>query len=90
MTTREAKSRARQRQQSDPAHDRETALSQHRVLSFLDWCWLNGISVATGRRILKSGKGPTITRLSTRRIGITVANNARWQQTLERPSGDAE
>jgi hypothetical protein len=79
MTTCEAQRRARQRQQSDPAHDRGAALSQHRVLSFLDWCWLNGISPATGRRILKSGKGPAITRLSTRRIGITVGNNAAWQ-----------
>jgi hypothetical protein len=87
MTAREANRRARQLQQSDPAHDRESAFSEHRVLSFLDWCWLNGISPATGRRILKSGRGPTITRLSPRRIGITVANNAAWQAA--RSSGDA-
>jgi hypothetical protein len=90
MTLHEAERRARQRQQSDPVRDRETELNQHRVLSFLEWCLLNNFSPATGRRILKSGTGPTITQLSPRRIGITVANNARWQQTLERPSGDAE
>lgn len=54
----------------------------HRVMSFHDWCYLNGISIATGRRILKSGKGPRVTQLSPRRIGITVANNSAWQETL--------
>jgi hypothetical protein len=77
MSTREAQRRARQ--PSDPARDPESILTQHRVLSFLDWCWLNGISPATGRRILKSGEGPAITRLSPRRIGITIAANAAWQ-----------
>jgi len=84
MTTREAQRRARQRQQSAPLHDHKTTLNRHRVLSFLDWCWLNGISPATGRRILKSGEGPTITRLSPRRIGITIANNAAWQAARSR------
>jgi hypothetical protein len=56
----------------------------HRVMSFHDWCYLNGISIATGRRILKSGKGPRITQLSARRIGITVAHNRAWQETLLR------
>jgi hypothetical protein len=79
MTPQEAERRARQRAQSDPIHDRELALNQHRILSFLDWCWLNNISPATGRRILKSGRGPAITRLSTRRIGISIAANADWQ-----------
>jgi hypothetical protein len=89
MNLRDAARRARQRQQSDPVRDRETELNQHRVLSFFEWCWLNGFSPSTGRRILKSGKGPTITQLSARRIGVTVAHNAAWQETLARPSGDA-
>jgi hypothetical protein len=79
MTPQEAERRRRQRAQSDPARDREIALHQHRILSFLDWCWLNNISPATGRRILKSGRGPAVTRLSTRRIGISIAANAAWQ-----------
>jgi hypothetical protein len=79
MTRQDAERRRRQRAQSDPARDREIALNQHRILSFLDWCWLNNISPATGRRILKSGQGPAITRLSTRRIGISIAANAAWQ-----------
>jgi hypothetical protein len=51
----------------------------HRVLSFLEWCFLNSISPATGRRLIKAGEGPIVTRLSPRRIGITVAANAAWR-----------
>jgi len=45
MIIREQERRAAQRQRSDPARDREIALSQHRVLSFREWCSLNGISL---------------------------------------------
>jgi hypothetical protein len=68
----------RQRQQPHPA-EREFELGSCLVLSFLEWCFLNNFSPATGRRILKSGRGPVVTRLSERRIGITVANNVNWQ-----------
>jgi len=78
MTLREQERRAAQRRRSDPTHDRD--INQYRILSFADWCRLNGISLATGRRILKSGKGPTVIRLSDRRIGISVAANAAWQE----------
>ena len=56
----------------------------NRVLSFRQWCILNGISARTGRRILASGNGPTVTQLSDRRIGITVGNNRGWQEARER------
>jgi hypothetical protein len=56
----------------------------NRVLSFRQWCILNGISTRTGRRILASGNGPTVTQLSDRRIGVTVGNNRRWQEARER------
>ena len=52
----------------------------HRVLNFKQWCELNGFSSSTGRRIINAGTGPTVTQLSPRRIGVTVANNARWQE----------
>src|SRR5262245_30419905 len=78
MTAREAPRRAEQRQ-SYPATDLELDLKQFRVLSFAAWCSLNWISPATGRRLLRSGQGPTITRLSDRRIGITVGANMTWQ-----------
>lgn len=50
-----------------------------RVLTFAEWCELNRISPATGRRIIASGAGPVVTRLSERRIGITVGANRRWR-----------
>jgi predicted DNA-binding transcriptional regulator AlpA len=80
MTLREFERRAAQRRRSDPAADREIGLGQFRILSFAQWCALNGISPATGRRLLKSGQGPTRIRLSDRRIGISVAANAAWQE----------
>jgi predicted site-specific integrase-resolvase len=48
------------------------------------WCEVNGFSIWTGKRLIKAGKGPKITQISDRRIGITVANNRRWQQSRER------
>ena len=84
MSTREAQRRAEQSQQSNPAADRELELNQFRVMSFAQWCALNGISPATGRRLLRSGRGPIVTRLSECRIGITVGNNRRWQESRAR------
>jgi hypothetical protein len=84
MTAREAQRRAEQSRQFDPVADRELELNQSRVMSFAQWCALNGISPATGRRLLRSGQGPIITRLSDRRIGITVGNNRRWQESRAR------
>jgi len=78
MTLRESERRAAQRRRSDPNDDRD--INQYRILSFADWCRLNGISLATGRRILKSGKGPAVIRLSDRRLGISVGANAAWQE----------
>src|SRR5262245_16354905 len=48
----------------------------NQILTFHEWCRLNRISVRTGRRIIASGNGPTVTQLSPQRIGISVANNA--------------
>ena len=79
MRTREAQRRAEQSRQSDPAADRELELNQFRVMTFAQWCALNGISPATGRRLLRSGRGPIVTRLSDRRIGITIGANVAWQ-----------
>lgn len=74
MTLQEAEHR---RLQSEREND-------NRVLSFRQWCELNGFSAATGWRIIHSGDGPIITQLSTRRIGITIGNNAKWQASRAR------
>src|SRR5262249_5014236 len=54
------------------------------VLSFREWCQLNGIGERTGRRILKSGNGPAVVQLSERRIGIRLGDNRTWQASRVR------
>jgi predicted DNA-binding transcriptional regulator AlpA len=55
-----------------------------RVLNFRQWCDLNGISKATGRRIIAAGEGPPVLQLSARRIGIRESDNAAWQASRAR------
>lgn len=71
--------RTPQRPPVEAAIDRALELHPDRVLTFLDWCKLNALSPATGRRLLASGDGPAVTRLSPRRIGISLGANAKWQ-----------
>jgi hypothetical protein len=56
------------------------------VLSFSEWCELNGFSHRTGRRILAGPKKdrPIITMLSARRLGVTRGNNRVWQASRAR------
>jgi len=54
-----------------------------RVLTFEEWCALNGFSRATGQRIKARGEGPSFVQLSTQRIGVTVGENRRWQLTRQ-------
>jgi hypothetical protein len=63
---------------------RQHSLDGDQVLTFNEWCALNGIGKRTGRRIISSGNGPIVTQLSERRIGITVGNNRRWQESRAR------
>jgi predicted DNA-binding transcriptional regulator AlpA len=62
----------------------DNLLHDNRVLSLKDWCSLNGFSLATGRRLFAQGDGPPVIQLSTRRIGIRVADNKAWQQSRMR------
>jgi predicted site-specific integrase-resolvase len=75
MTLREAERRQRQRKTSSQ--------QSQRILSFRDWCQLNSISEATGRRIIRAGK-IRVVQLSERRIGIGEADNAAWQASRAR------
>jgi hypothetical protein len=59
-------------------------LLDDRCLTFREWCQLNGIGERTGRRILASGNGPTVTQLTDKRIGITVRANREWQASRAR------
>jgi predicted DNA-binding transcriptional regulator AlpA len=52
-----------------------------RVMSFDDWCKLNGFSRSTGQRLIASGAGPRFIQLSEKRKGVTVGENRRWQES---------
>lgn len=54
------------------------------VWTFKEWCALNSHSERQGRRILASGNGPIITKLSDKRIGISRRNNRKWQASQAR------
>jgi len=69
--------RRRRQSQRDLAH-------RDRVLTFRQWCELNGFSKATGIRLIRRGDGPPVLQLSTRRIGIRESDNAAWQASRVR------
>jgi hypothetical protein len=71
---------ARQAQRTE----RNRELDDDIVMSFRQWCAVNAFSTATGRRLVKSGQGPVLLRLSPRRIGITIAANRAWQTARAR------
>jgi hypothetical protein len=79
-TTRSLRKEARDALDQQPL----SLLLDQQVMTFREWCRLNRISVRTGRRVLASGTGPTVVRLSPQRIGITLGANKRWQQSRER------
>lgn len=56
-------------------------MDDDRVMSFDEWCELNGFSRSTGQRIIAGGSGPNFIKLSERRKGVTVAENRRWQMS---------
>jgi hypothetical protein len=74
----------REAEQQPHRSERDRALDDQRVMTLRQWCEVNGFSWATGLRLIKAGKGPVITQISDRRIGVTVANNGKWQAARER------
>jgi hypothetical protein len=56
-------------------------MDDDRVMSFDDWCNLNGFSRSTGQRIVASGNGPRFIKLSEKRKGVTIGENRRWQES---------
>jgi predicted DNA-binding transcriptional regulator AlpA len=66
------------------ARDRAAVQRPQRVFKFKEWCELNGFSQDTGFRLLRSGRGPKITQLSDRRIGIREDHNSEWQDARVR------
>ena len=90
MTLREYERRQRQRANALPPVEQRAASLVHRtadrdyVMTFAQWCEINGISQPTGRRIFARGDGPPILQLSQRRIGIRMSDNLRWQESRVR------
>jgi len=78
------KQKSSEREAEQRRIQRQLSPEDDRVLTFNEWCALNGIGKRTGRRILTSGGGPVVTQLPERRIGITVGNNRRWQESRAR------
>jgi hypothetical protein len=77
--------RERRRQQAERAQaERDRAFDDQRVMTIGQWAVVNNFSLWTGKRLIKAGKGPKITQISDRRIGVTVANNRIWQKSRER------
>jgi hypothetical protein len=67
------------------ALDAPLAMSHpYQILTLHEWAQLNRISLRTARRIIASGNGPIVTQLSSKRIGISIANNAAWQASRAR------
>jgi predicted DNA-binding transcriptional regulator AlpA len=75
----------RQRQRKNSLSPRTVDTRDH-VLTFAQWCELNAISKATGRRILARGEGPPVLQLSLRLLGIRMSDNIAWQQSRVRAS----
>jgi hypothetical protein len=48
------------------------------VMSLAEFYASVDISAATGRRLIKSGRGPVITELSERRRGVTTKHRREW------------
>jgi hypothetical protein len=67
-----------------PRSERDRALDDQRVMTKAQCAEINGISIWTLDRLIKADKGPVLTQISDRRIGVTVANNRKWQLSRER------
>ena len=48
-------------------------------MSFPTWCVLAGVSISTGKRIIRSGRGPRITRPSPGRVIVRISDHHRWR-----------
>jgi hypothetical protein len=78
----------RNRELAEELAEVKQAADLDRVMLFPEWCSLNKFSASTGQRILRSGAGPELTRLSPRRFGISVRNHLRWQRARTARAAD--
>jgi hypothetical protein len=58
--------------------ERDKAVDELRCITIRKWAEVCGFSIWTAKRLLDAGKGPKITQISDRRVGITVAHHREW------------
>jgi len=80
MTLREAERRQRQRQASLATSHRSTI---PRVIPWLEWVKLRGISVSTGERLQRAGR-VKVTYLSPRRKGVREDHDQEYLDSCAR------
>jgi hypothetical protein len=51
-----------------------------KVLTIKQWAALNAISLWSAKKLLREGNGPPLVQLTSRRVGVRVIDNARWQE----------
>jgi hypothetical protein len=56
----------------------EAQLDDLCVTPFPEWCEAKGFSYSTGRRLLQSGQGPKITKLTARLLGVQRRHDREW------------
>jgi hypothetical protein len=54
-----------------------------KVLSIAEWALEKGFALATAKRLIATGQGPTLTKLSARRLGIQRRHDIEWMQARE-------
>ena len=61
-------------------------IEQDRVVSVAQWAKIAGLaddgtSLATARRILAKGDGPTLVQVGPRKRGVSLSDHARWARS---------
>jgi predicted DNA-binding transcriptional regulator AlpA len=64
----------------------DALLDDLRVTPFPEWCKAKGFSYSTGRRLLDSGQGPKITKLTARLLGVQRRHDREWLDRRTKPS----
>jgi hypothetical protein len=76
----------RAKREAEPARIAQYYKNPNQVLTFAEWCLLNTISKATGKRIIDSGAGPVLTDLAPRRVGIAQTLTNRQTDKCDTPA----
>ena len=54
-----------------------------------DWSAMAGMSTTTGWRVVKAGKGPIITKLTAKLIGVRHRHHLAWLEAREQHNNEA-